>query len=254
MGLSIHTNFASLTTQNQLNSTNKMLGTAMQRLGTGLRINSAADDAAGKQAGHLVQANLRDQGAVILGVFQHEFGTPEGVIHPGPTKFVQVHAQGEVLNTDSLEHDNYPDRRLPETRRTNSNHVSLFVRQRHRQLPPPLKKMPAAPRANAPAAQSAAQKAMQKLGLRRDIDLALAGMVLEKNGEVISTSTGAAVQGSPVNAVAWLANTLGAFGIPFKAGELILSGSLAPLVPAQAGDRFHMTIEGLGECSVAFTE
>jgi 2-oxopent-4-enoate/cis-2-oxohex-4-enoate hydratase len=34
-------------------------------------------------------------------------------------------------------------------------------------------------------------------------------MVLEKNGEVISTSTGAAVQGSPVNAVAWLANTLG---------------------------------------------
>jgi 2-oxopent-4-enoate/cis-2-oxohex-4-enoate hydratase len=45
----------------------------------------------------------------------------------------------------------------------------------------------------------------------RDIDLALAGMVLEKNGELISTSTGAAVQGSPVNAVAWLANTLGAW-------------------------------------------
>ena len=62
------------------------------------------------------------------------------------------------------------------------------------------------------------------------------------------------VQGHPAEAVAWLANTLGAFGIPFKAGELILSGSLAPLVPAQAGDRFHMTIEGLGECSVAFTE
>ena len=39
----------------------------------------------------------------------------------------------------------------------------------------------------------------------RDLDLALAGMVLEKNGEVISTSTGASVQGSPVNAVAWLA-------------------------------------------------
>lgn len=49
MGLSIHTNFASLTTQSQLNTTNKMPGTAMQRLGTGLRINSAADDAAGLQ-------------------------------------------------------------------------------------------------------------------------------------------------------------------------------------------------------------
>lgn len=56
----------------------------------------------------------------------------------------------------------------------------------------------------------------------RDLDLALAGMVLEKNGEVISTSTGAAVQGSPVNAVAWLANTLGRLGIGLKAGEVIL--------------------------------
>ncbi len=53
-------------------------------------------------------------------------------------------------------------------------------------------------------------------GLRkspRHLDLALAGMVLEKNGEVISTSAGASVQGSPVNAVAWLANTLGRLGI-----------------------------------------
>jgi len=62
MGLSIHTNFASLTTQSQLNSTNKMLGTAMQRLGTGLRINSAADDAAGLQMATRLQAQSRGQG------------------------------------------------------------------------------------------------------------------------------------------------------------------------------------------------
>ncbi|PTT48335.1 lateral flagellin LafA [Aeromonas sp. HMWF016] len=61
MGLSIHTNFASLTTQNQLNSTNKMLGTAMQRLGTGLRINSAADDAAGLQMATRLQAQSNGQ-------------------------------------------------------------------------------------------------------------------------------------------------------------------------------------------------
>ncbi|MCX7127557.1 lateral flagellin LafA [Aeromonas sp.] len=61
MGLSIHTNFASLTTQNQMNSTNKMLGTAMQRLGTGLRINSAADDAAGLQMATRLQAQSRGQ-------------------------------------------------------------------------------------------------------------------------------------------------------------------------------------------------
>ncbi len=86
----------------------------------------------------------------------------------------------------------------------------------------------------------------------RDVDLALAGMVLEKNGEVISTSTGAAVQGSPVNAVAWLANTLGRLGIPLKAGEVILSGSQSPLVPVQAGDSLHCSVGGLGSTSVRF--
>ncbi|WP_298597557.1 2-oxopent-4-enoate hydratase [Zoogloea sp.] len=86
----------------------------------------------------------------------------------------------------------------------------------------------------------------------RDIDLALAGMVLEKNGELISTSTGAAVQGSPVNAVAWLANTLGALGIGLKAGEVILSGSQSPLVPVKAGDSLVCSVGGLGSTSVRF--
>ncbi|WP_398311665.1 2-oxopent-4-enoate hydratase [Zoogloea sp.] len=86
----------------------------------------------------------------------------------------------------------------------------------------------------------------------RDLDLALAGMVLEKNGELISTSTGAAVQGSPVNAVAWLANTLGRLGIGLKAGEVILSGSQSPLVPVKAGDSLVCAVGGLGSTSVRF--
>jgi flagellin len=49
MALSIHTNYSSLVTQTNLNKTNNMLGNNQQRLGTGLRINSAADDAAGLQ-------------------------------------------------------------------------------------------------------------------------------------------------------------------------------------------------------------
>jgi 2-oxopent-4-enoate/cis-2-oxohex-4-enoate hydratase len=88
----------------------------------------------------------------------------------------------------------------------------------------------------------------------RSLDLAAAAMQMWKNGQPCGSGLGAAVQGHPAEAVAWLANTLGAFGIPFKAGELILSGSLAPLVPAQAGDRFTMQIEGLGGCSIAFTD
>ena len=87
----------------------------------------------------------------------------------------------------------------------------------------------------------------------RALDITLAGMVLEKNGELFSTSAGAAVQGSPANAVAWLANTLGALGIPFKAGEVILSGSQSALVPIAGGDELVCTIGGLGTCRVRFT-
>lgn len=87
----------------------------------------------------------------------------------------------------------------------------------------------------------------------RDLDLTLAGMVLEKNGELFSTGCGAAVQGSPANAVAWLANTLGTLGIPFRAGEVILSGSQSALVPVVDGDTLTCTIGGLGSCRVAFS-
>src|SRR5690554_5447380 len=59
MSLSIHTNFASLVTQNTLNKINSMLSTAMQRLGTGFRINSAADDAAGLQIATRLSAQSR---------------------------------------------------------------------------------------------------------------------------------------------------------------------------------------------------
>ena len=94
-------------------------------------------------------------------------------------------------------------------------------------------------------------------GVRKDprrLDLALAGMVLEKNGEIVSTSTGASVQGSPVNAVAWLANTLGRLGIALKAGDVILSGSQSPLVPVVAGDSLYCSVGGLGSTSVRFVE
>ncbi len=86
----------------------------------------------------------------------------------------------------------------------------------------------------------------------RRLDLTTCGMVLEKNGRVIATGAGAAALGSPINSVAWLANTLGRLGIGLKAGEVILSGALAAMFPAQAGDRFRVTLGGIGSCSVGF--
>lgn len=86
----------------------------------------------------------------------------------------------------------------------------------------------------------------------RAVDLSTCGMVLEKNGEIIGTGAGAAALGSPVNAVAWLANTLGRLGIPLKAGEVILSGALAAMAVVKPGDNFRVSIGGIGSCSVRF--
>ncbi|GAL22617.1 flagellin protein FlaA [Vibrio maritimus] len=59
MALSMHTNYASLVTQNTLSNTNNMLSTAMERLSTGYRINSVADDAAGLQISTRLESQTR---------------------------------------------------------------------------------------------------------------------------------------------------------------------------------------------------
>lgn len=85
------------------------------------------------------------------------------------------------------------------------------------------------------------------------IDLGTCGMVVEKNGQLAATGAGAAALGSPAACVAWLANRLGGFGIPLRAGEVVLSGALVPLCPVAAGDRLRVRIGGIGSASVRFT-
>ncbi len=86
----------------------------------------------------------------------------------------------------------------------------------------------------------------------RDVDLTSLKMKVYKNGELHSEGISSAVQGNPLTAVAWLANTLGEFGIEFKAGEVILSGSLVPLIPVVAGDKMHLELDGVGTASCSF--
>lgn len=88
----------------------------------------------------------------------------------------------------------------------------------------------------------------------KTLDLASVKMSVQHNGQHAVSGTGSAVQGHPAQAVAWLANTLGEYGIEFKKGEIILSGALAPLIDTKAGDEFVMVIEGLGTCSVSFCD
>lgn len=87
----------------------------------------------------------------------------------------------------------------------------------------------------------------------RDFDLPKLKMKVLKNGELEAEGLGSAVQGNPLTAVAWLANTLGEFGIPFKAGEIILSGSLTPFIAIEPGDKLHLELEGVGSASCSFT-
>jgi 2-oxopent-4-enoate/cis-2-oxohex-4-enoate hydratase len=86
----------------------------------------------------------------------------------------------------------------------------------------------------------------------RTVDLVTCGMVVWKNGELVATGAGAAALGSPVNCVTWLANTLGAYGVGLKAGDVILSGSLVPLIPIVPGDRRELAVGGLGRLVADF--
>ena len=65
MALSIQSNMASLSIQNQLGRTNNDLSTALERLGSGFRINSAKDDAAGLQIANRLNAQVNGQEAAI---------------------------------------------------------------------------------------------------------------------------------------------------------------------------------------------
>ncbi|MFG6002423.1 flagellin [Salmonella enterica subsp. enterica serovar Pomona] len=55
----INTNSLSLLTQNNLNKSQSALGTAIERLSSGLRINSAKDDAAGQAIANRFTANIK---------------------------------------------------------------------------------------------------------------------------------------------------------------------------------------------------
>lgn len=87
----------------------------------------------------------------------------------------------------------------------------------------------------------------------RSLDLAALEVRVTKNGKPLSRGVGAAVQGSPLASVAWLANTLGRYGVSLGAGEIILSGSLVPLEPARAGDVFALDADHLGATTIQFT-
>lgn len=84
------------------------------------------------------------------------------------------------------------------------------------------------------------------------VDLAEVRMTLRRNGETVSTGTGADCLGSPLNAAAWLARALADAGDPLVAGDIVLTGALGPMAPVDPGDTFQSDITGLGSVGVRF--
>ena len=86
------------------------------------------------------------------------------------------------------------------------------------------------------------------------LDFRTVGVVVEKNGLPIDTACSSTVYGNPVESVAWLANKLGQFGIELKAGSIVMAGAVTAALPAQAGDAFTVSFQGLGSVTVKFTD
>ncbi len=86
----------------------------------------------------------------------------------------------------------------------------------------------------------------------RALDLTNIAVALKKNGAPAAEGKSSAVMGNPANAVAWLANKLAARGRRLRAGDIILPGSLTPLVPVATGDWLEAKFDALGIISIRF--
>jgi 2-keto-4-pentenoate hydratase len=85
-----------------------------------------------------------------------------------------------------------------------------------------------------------------------ELDLWSCGMVLEVNDEVVSVGAGAACLGHPLIAATWVARTLAARGEAIRAGDIVLTGALGPMVHLKPGSAVRVTVGGLGSVSFTF--
>lgn len=85
----------------------------------------------------------------------------------------------------------------------------------------------------------------QPLPLGR-VELGEIGLRFDKNGQTVSVGNGAACLGHPLRAAYWLARTMATRNSGLRAGEIILSGALGPMVPVAAGDLLQARIGALG--------
>lgn len=82
-----------------------------------------------------------------------------------------------------------------------------------------------------------------------DFSLGEIGLQMDVNGKTVSVGSGAACLGHPLRAAYWLAQVMGQRGEGLRAGEVILSGALGPMVALKAGDHVQARVGALGSVS-----
>ena len=85
-------------------------------------------------------------------------------------------------------------------------------------------------------------------------DLAEIAVQVQLNEVTVADGRGAACLGSPANAVAWLARALTRLGHGLHAGDLIMSGAMAKMMPAEPGNRFDVDFGTFGSISLDFAK
>ncbi|RPA06247.1 2-keto-4-pentenoate hydratase [Gordonia sp. OPL2] len=83
-----------------------------------------------------------------------------------------------------------------------------------------------------------------------DLDLGLEACLLEVDGHVIDSATGAAVLGHPAEALAFAANTLGDRGHQLEAGWTVLTGGMTDAIAVEPGARIAAHFTTLGSITI----
>ena len=85
------------------------------------------------------------------------------------------------------------------------------------------------------------------------LDLPNLKMKLLENGQVVSQGTGADCLGNPLNAAKWLADKLVALGTPLRAGDILMTGALGPMVKVAENTTYIAQIDGFSEVHAIFS-